>query len=64
MHLTEDTLVFEKGFEFAVYPYVARFRKMMKTRFTGTGIARLRWWKKAKADTLSMEESTAWKQAI
>ena len=41
-----------------------RFRKMMKTRFTGTGIARLRWWKKAKADTLSMEESTAWKQAI
>ena len=36
----------------------------MKTRFTGTGNARLRWWKKAKADTLSMEESTAWKQAI
>ena len=51
MHLTEDTLVFEKGFEFAVYPYVAKVQENDETRFTGTGIARLRWWKKAKADT-------------
>ncbi len=33
MHLTEDTLVFEKGFEFAVYPYVAKVQENDENSF-------------------------------
>lgn len=33
MHLTEDTQVFEKGFEFAVYPYVAKVQENDENSF-------------------------------
>lgn len=64
MHLTEDTLVFEKGFEFAVYPYVAKVQENDENSFHWHRYCEITLVEKAKADTLSMEESTAWKQAI